>query len=278
MFIEITIGKNMQNLAKRQWGPQLSIKQAADIIIEWCIRAREKNVLRKKPPTLFHAYIIEDTPPLHYMQNIGPVFKYSQKDFPYIDQTRDALLRCLSVALKAHFFLFPNDAVAHEPYFFTLPDLNEPNKTVYGLIYKIEKEDKSIVVCEKDLTNLFDNSKALYNFPTVVIEDSFKWYSLKNWNKIKQEANIADVLEKPWANKKQAQLAQDAKTKEELTKYATLLDVPYEIKDYIKPLGIEWSKHIKTWYLPKGFDVESVQEFIEHIKKEYPTPPKEQQK
>ncbi len=265
----------MQNLSKRQWGPQLSIKQAADVIIEWCIRAREKNVLRKKHPTIFYSYIVEDTPPLHYMQNIGSVFKYSQKDFPYIDQTRDVLLRCLSVALKAHFFLFPNDAVAHEPYFFVFPDLNEPNKTIYGLVYKIEKEDKSIIVCEKDILNLFEKSKTLYSFPAVVIEDSFKWFSLKNWSKIKQEANISDILDKPWINKKQIQLAQDAKTREELTKYATILDVPYEIKEYIKPLGIEWSKNVKTWYLPKGFDVESVQEYIEYMKKENPIPHKE---
>jgi len=47
----------MQNLSKRQWGHQLSIKQAADIAISWCIRAREKNVLRKKPPKIFYSYI-----------------------------------------------------------------------------------------------------------------------------------------------------------------------------------------------------------------------------
>jgi hypothetical protein len=260
----------MQNLAKRQWGPQLSIKEASDIIIEWCIRAREKNVLRRKPPTIFYAYIVEDTPPLQYMQNVSSLFKYSQKDMPYVDQTRDKILRCLSVALKAHFFLFANEQVSHEPYFFTIPSLNEPNNNVCGLVYKIEKEDKSIIVCEKSLIELFDKPKVLYEFPAVVIEDSFKWYSLKNWYRIKQEANLADAIDKPWANKKQAQLAQEAKTKEDLAKHATILDVPYEIKDFIKPLGIEWSKNIKTWYLPKGFDVDSVSEYIEHMKKEHP--------
>jgi len=146
----------MQNLSKRQWGHQLSIKQAADIAISWCIRAREKNVLRKKPPKIFYSYIVEDTPPLQYLQNISSVFKYSQKDMPYTDQSRDTLLRCLSVAIKAHFFLFPNDVVSYEPYFFTIPSLNDPNNTIYGLIYKIEKDDKSIIVCERNLIELFD--------------------------------------------------------------------------------------------------------------------------
>lgn len=264
----------MQNLSKRQWGHQLSIKQAADVMIEWCIRAREKNVLRKKPPTIFYAYIVDDTPPLQYMQNISSLFKYSQKDMPYIDQARDVMLRCLSVALKAHFFLFADDAVSHEPYFFSIPSLNDPNNTIFGLVYKIEKEDKSIIVCQQDLLKLFDNPKIHYEFPVVVIEDSFKWFSLKNWNKIKQDANISEFLDKPWLNKKQLQSAQDAKTKDELEKFATVLDIPFELKDFIKPLGIEWSKNIKTWFLPKGFDVDSVLEYIEYIKKEHPIPEK----
>jgi hypothetical protein len=260
----------MQNLAKRQWGPQLSIKEASDIMIEWCIRAREKNVLRRKPPAIFYAYIVDDNPPLQYMQNVSSLFKYSQKDMPYVDMTRDKILRCLSVALKAHFFLFSDRQVSHEPYFFTIPSLDEPNTTICGLVYNIEKENKSIVICEKNILGLFDKAKILYEFPAVVIEDSFKWFSLKNWYKIKQEANLSDNLEKPWANKKQAQQIIDAKTKEELNKYATILDVPYEIKDFIKPLGIEWSKNIKTWYLPKGFDVESVNEYIDYMKKLHP--------
>jgi hypothetical protein len=265
----------MQNLAKRQWGPQLTIKKATDIIIEWCIRAREKNVLRRKPPTIFYGYIVEDTPPLQYMHNISSAFKYSQKDIPYIDQTRDVLLRCLSVALKAHFFIFPEETVAHEPYFFAIPSLNAPNNTIYGLIYKIDKADKSIIVCERDLNFLFDQAKVLYHFPVVVIEDSFKWYSLKHWHKIKQEINTSETIEKPWLNKKQNQLIQDARTKEEISKYATILDIPYEIKDYIKPLGIEWSKNLKTWYLPKGFDLDSVIEYIDYMKKQHPPIPKE---
>lgn len=264
----------MQNLAKRQWGHQLSVKEAADTMIEWCIRARDKNALRKKPPQIYYAFVLDDTPALQYMHNISSAFRYSQKDVPYIDQARDVLLRCLSVALKAHFFLFADDAVSHEPYFFAIPSLSDPTSTIFGLIYKIEKEDKAIVVCEKNLIELFDKSKVVFEFPVVVIEDSFKWYSLKNWARIKQQANLEEFLEKPWMSKKLAQAAQDAATIEELQKYATPLEVPYDIKDAIKPLGIEWSKKVKTWYLPKGFDVDSVVEYIEHVKKEVAILPK----
>lgn len=256
----------MQNLAKRQWGHQLSVKEAADIVIDWCIRAREKNALRKKPPQIYYAYVLEDTPPFQYMHNVGPVFKYSQKDVPYNDIARDSLLRCLSVALKVHFFMFADDLVSHEPYFFTMPSLAEPNTTVFGLIYKVEKQDKSIIVCDRKLDILFDKTKIFFEFPAVVIEDSFKWYSLKNWAKIKQQSEIDKIIDKPWLSKKIAQAASEAKTLDELEKNAIVLDVPYEIKDALKPLGIEWNKNIKTWYLPKGFDIESVIEYLNYLK------------
>ena len=258
----------MQNLAKRQWAPNLTLKESADMMIEWCIRAREKNVLRKKPPQIYFAYVIEDTPPLQYFQNISSIFKYSQKDVPYIDQTRDSLLRCLSVALKAHFFLFPKNNVAHEPYFFVIPSLIEPSQTHYGILYKIDKADKCILVSEKDLSLMFDKdqSKVLFEFPTVVIEDSFKWYHMKNWAKIKQSANLEDNDLRYDRSKDLYRLAKDAQTLEELEKYATVLDVPYQIKDAIKPLGVEWSHKTKTWYLPKGFDIDSVKEYVNYSK------------
>lgn len=258
----------MQNLAKKQWSPSITLKQSSEIMIDWCIRARDKKILRKSPPKIYYSYILEDTPPLQFMQNVSLLFKYSQKDVPYFDYARDIILRELSVALKAHFFIFPNDKVAHEPYFFAFPSLEDSNKTIFGLIYKVEKENKNILVCEKDLKGLFENNKILFEFPTVVMEDSFKWYSMKHWNKIKQEAGLSENSEKPWINVESASLAKEALSGTELLKVATILDVPYEMKDMIKPLGIDWNKHVKTWYLPKGFDVESVSEYIGYMKKE----------
>lgn len=258
----------MKNLAKRQWGPQLNVKAVADILIEWCIRAREKNTLRKHPPTIFYAFIVNDVPPLDYFHSISSVFRYSQKDMPYTDKTRETLLRCLSVGLKAHFFLFQEDVVSFEPYFFAIPSLKKHDDTIMGVVYTLEKEKKSIIICENDLSLLFKKEDIIYEFPVVVIEDSFKWFSLKNWFKIKSAANISEN-EKPWLNRKLVVAAAEAETKEELEKLATPLDVPYEIKDLIKPLGIEWSKKLKTWYLPKGFDVDSVVEYMDYVKKEY---------
>lgn len=260
----------MQNLSKRLWGPSLTIKEASDIIISWCIKAREKNILRKKPPEIYYSYVMEDTPPLNFFANISNLFKYSQKDLPYYDQTRDAVLRCLAVALKAHFFMFQSDTVAFEPYFFVIPNLKDSSKTTVGLVYKIEKEDKCIVICEEDLEKIYglDENKVLYRFPVIVGEDSFKWYHMKNWYRIKKEAEMENA-NKPWSDSTWQQKCKEAESPEELSKYATVLDVPFEIKDEIKPMGIEWANKAKKWYLPKGFDVDSINEYVEHRKRVY---------
>jgi hypothetical protein len=259
----------MQNLAKRQWRPSLSIKESADIMIEWCIKARDKNVLRKKPPQIFYAYVVEDMIPLQYMYNISVAFKYSQKDVPYLDSAKDILLRELSVALKAHFFLFQDSKIAHEPYFFTMPSFGEAGATIFGLLYHIEKENKTIVVCEKNISSLFEKSNILLEFPAVVIEDSFKWYHMKNWSKIKIANGLEGKLESNTSLKKKINEAKELSTREELEKLGSILDVPYEIKELIKPLGIEWNNKVKCWFLPKGFDIDSVIDYIAYVKREF---------
>lgn len=276
----------MQNLSKRQWGNQLSVKDAAEILIDWCIKAHNKNVLRKKPPQIFSCYVVKDTPPLQFMNNISNVFKYSQKDVPYIDQARDSLLRCLSVALKAHFFLFPKDEVCHEPYFFTLPNLQNPSQTIFGIVYKLTKDDKSIIVCEKNISHMFNtiipglpsNSSEgtdvsiVFDFPVVVNSDRFTWFGLKNWKIIKDNAGINDKTLPPWLDKAYLNKAKMSANKEELSRYATILEIPYSIKDAIKPLGVEWCKGAQTWFLPRGFDVVSVNHYIDYVKSEYKEP------
>lgn len=275
----------MQNLSKRQWGNQLSVKSAAEILIDWCIKAYNKNVLRKKPPQIYSCYVVKDTPPLQFMNNVSNVFKYSQKDVPYIDQARDSLLRCLSVALKAHFFLFPQDEVCHEPYFFALPNLQNPSLTTFGIIYKLTKDDKSIIVCERDIAQMFNHIipglpsnphendlNIVFEFPVVVTSDRFSWYNLKSWKAIKDNAGMDDRTPAPWLDKGYLTKAKMSANKEELSRYATILEVPYAIKDAIKPLGIEWCKGAQTWFLPRGFDVDAVNVYIEYVKSEYKEP------
>lgn len=258
----------MQNLSKKMWAPNIPLKSGIDVAIEWCIRAREKNIIRKLGSKVYYSYVLDDTPPLIYLQNISQIFKYSQKDIPYVDLARDKILRLLSVCFKAHYFLFDKANIAHEPYFFVIPNLEIPSQTNFGVVYKLENTSKCILCLEQDISCLFENYQPKHSFNVVVSDDSFKWYSVKLWSKYKNDNIHNELSEKPWLLKKLHSKALEATTAEELSNYATILDVPYEIKDYIKPLGIEWSKNLKTWFLPKGFDLDSVEEYILFLKKE----------
>lgn len=259
----------MQNLAKRQWRPSLTLKESSDVMIDLCIKAREKNVLRKNPPKLYFSYVLEDFIPLSYMSNISSVFKYYQKDQPFQDIAKDVLLRQLSVALKTHFFFFENSKLSHEPYFFTLPSFENTKLNIFGLIYPIEKENKTIIVCEKDISKLFEKTKISLDFPVIVIEDSFKWYHTKNWRKIKEGNFLNYNIAYEEDCKKKTLIAKEILNITDLQKIADIVDVPYEIKDYIKPLGIEWNKKLKCWFLLKGKDLESIHEYIIYLKRQY---------
>lgn len=259
----------MQNLAKRDWSPLQSVKEAAEVCVNWVVKARQKNIISDRPPALYHAYVLNDCPPLDYMHNISSLFRYSQKDSPYIDASRDRVLRLLSVCVKAHYFLFGEAQVSHEPYFFSVPSLDNPSGTDFGIIYKIEKEDQVIVVFEREWEKMSPNVKIVFRFPVVVGSDSFCWYSIKNWTKLRAENNLPERVDKPWLAIEDRQNTNACKTIEELSLLGTILDVPYNLKDAMKPVGIQWSENLKKWYLPKGFDLEAVIEYLMHLKREH---------
>ncbi len=262
----------MQNLAKREWMPQITLKEANEVAINWVIRARQKNILKDADPQLFYTYVLEQTPPLNFFQNIGQLFKYSQKDTPYIDHARINVLKLLAASIKAHFFLFNEEKVSYEPYFFSFPSLENIEYPIIGMIYKIQDNDKCIVSCSSDISLLFQKNKILFEFPVIVGHDSYKWYHIKNWAKLRELTHIDDKMNKPWLIKKERLDALNCNTIEELTKYGTPLDVPKELKDLMKPTGIVWHNNTKKWFLPKGYDVDVVNEYLNCIKKNNPYP------
>lgn len=255
-------------VAKKVWGNSISIKDSADIMIDWCIKAREKNIISRKPSRLIHAYIMDDTPPLNFFEPVSSMFRYSNKDVPYTDKIRDNLLRCLAVALKAHFFLFNEDYVEHEPFFFVYPSLENSSEVNIGLIYKLEKSKKTILVSEKNLALLSKDNKIIHDFNVALTQDSFKWYHMKNWARLRLEHKN----ESPWIEDSDLTKAKQAKSREELEEVATIIDVPFHLKDYLKPLGIDWAKNLKTWFIPKGYDIDSILEYKEHLLRTIPKP------
>ena len=92
---------------------------------------------------------------------------------------------------------------------------------------------------------------------------------MKNWSRLKLVNQLDGKLSSSNELKKKTILAKEAINKEELEKLAIIVDVPYEIKDLIKPLGIEWNSKLKTWFMLKGFDMDSFYDYVNYLKKEH---------
>ena len=283
----------MQNLARRQWGANLTLKEGIEQAIDWLNRARQKNIISKKKSTIYHAYLIKQIPNTENYRPISGYFRYSAKDTPQTDRARDELLRLMSVSMKAHFFLADKEKILHEPYVSAIPNLNGPYD-LFLLIYPLSN-DQAIISSEIDFKKLEINNEIITDFSVALTGDSFKWFWLKDWYSLKNNADNLklkeqkeqEIIEKPVSpeNKKpninikqETNKEKTAKNKkffnpntlQELQEIGTVVDVPWEFKDKLKPLGIEWAPQLKTWYLPHGYDLDSVLEFLEELKKKKP--------
>lgn len=265
----------MQNLPRKQWSPNLTLKDALDVSIDASIRARQKNIIGSLPPRLFFAYVVDKSPDLNFFQSFSSLFKFSQKDTPYLDRSRDMVLRLLSVAVKAHFFLYDRERVLHEPYFLATPDVSAAGSVFFTLIYEVESH--TIIVSERELKSLApvryekvdeNYKKELvtdidFEFPTVVGVDSFKWFHYKKWYMLKDE------IKHSFPDAKKSSMASELKkmkTKEELEQKSFILMVPYILKDEMMKVGCIWHPTLKLWCLPKGYDIELVHQYLNVLK------------
>lgn len=259
----------MSSLAKREWNPRISLDEALGCSLGWLLRARQKNVLSNLPPTLYTAYVVDDAPHLGFMRDLSSLFRYSAKDDPETDRARDQALRLLSVALKAHFFLGRDSLARHEPYLFSLPDLSSAGSCHYGLVYRLEgRPSQTILVGTCDLGMVSTLRPTNFKFPVVLTKNSFKWFDKKHWTELGKEADVFERIMKPWAARKELDVIEkwtDAKD----FPFGTFIDVPYDLKDFIKPSGVRWADALKKWYLPRGFDVEPVREYVRWVEAEW---------
>lgn len=256
----------MSSLAKREWTPRLTVDAAQQVAVGWIMRARQKNVISQSDPAIFTAYVVDESPFTGLMTDISSIFRYSSKDDPDMDRIRDAALKLLSVAMKAHFFLFRDALVRHEPYVFSIPDLSHPGMSHTGLVYRLDsRESNTIMVATCDLAAVSSLRPDAYRFPVVLTRNNFRWFDRKHWIELTKEAEIGERIMKPWIAKQETNIADTWKTIDDFP-FGQILDVPYDIREFAKPAGVKWAGGIKKWYLPKGFDVEPVREYIQWLK------------
>lgn len=259
----------MSSLAKREWNPRISLDEALSCSLGWLLRARQKNVLSNLPPTLYAAYVVDDAPHLGFMRDLSSLFRYSAKDDPETDRARDQALRLLSVALKAHFFLGRDSLARHEPYLFSLPDLSSAGSCHYGLVYRLEgRPSQTILVSTCDLGMVSTLRPTNFRFPVVLTKNSFKWFDKKHWTELGKEADVFERIMKPWAARQELNVIEKWTDANDFP-FGTFIEVPYELKDFIKPSGVRWADALKKWYLPRGFDVEPVREYVRWVESEW---------
>jgi hypothetical protein len=256
----------MTAVAKRQWGPQKTLSEGISIAIEWMERAKQKNILTLKEPTLYHAYVMNSVDEMvSWSKPLSEVFRWSAKDGPAEYRMRDAALRLLAVAFKAHFFSEGQDKIAHEPYLFALPDVAMPQRLQYGLFYRLEQSNKCIVVAEKDLRAMASGwSLKAMRFPVVLLDGESgqrnRWFSIKHWKTLEESKRYQN----PARYKKEKEEASACKEVKEFV-FGELFDIPYDLREVASSLGMEWAAGIKMWYLPHGFDIEPVKEYVSRV-------------
>lgn len=265
----------MTAVAKRQWGPQRSLSEGVSSAIEWFDKAKQKNVLSVRPPTLYQAYLVGPIDGLlDWGKPLSEVFRWSNKDDPVAHQARDAALRLLAVAFKAHFFLERHDRIAHEPYLFAIPDIANPHHTRYGLIYRLDQTSKTILVGESDLGRVATAKVWTGRFPVVLIDEPatrYKWFHMKHWASLAEQADVYSRISKPSAGKRERDVIHNH-TDLASFPYGTPFEIPYHLKDMGPAVGMEWARGIKRWYLPLGFDADPVKVFVDHVIATTPPP------
>ena len=256
----------------KNWIKSLSIWQSKSVIEYVFERAKNKSVIPNNVfPTLMYSYVIDKIPPLSFFSNLSNIFKYSNNEEPEKNAIRLKLLKGLSLALKSHLFLFETEKVKHEPYYYVFPNESDASILEIGIFYPLENE-KFIFVTS---SSSFENIKCDYKLNGVVSKNPNFWYALSFWKNNIKVALEKDFKEKdvnisklPWTKEgleELVNLSKKTKTLEELKKYAFPLEIDKSIKDEFKPLGTLWHPELKTWYLPKGFEVGSVKEYIIYL-------------
>lgn len=261
----------MSGSSKRLWTPRLTFEGAHKEALQFLMRCREKNVLVDRPAALYHAYRLDAAWPTEGMVELSRYLAFSNRDTPDVDRARDAVVRLLCVALKAHFFLDAEAIVRHEPYVFFTPDLFRPGEFRHGLVYTLEHEHRpfSLVVSEWDLTlaaSLQPKVKPGDRFPVVLRQDSYKWLETKRWRELKELAADQPWLEnRTWGKQRSLMDQVNAWTEVGTFPFGTLLTYDRAIKDEVAATGAEWARGVKHWFLPKGWDVEAVKEYLNRV-------------
>lgn len=265
----------MSGRGKRLWAPRLDFSQAYRDVLAFLKNCQAHNLVGSSggSPVLFHAYLAEGLWPTEGFIDASSVLKFGFDRNPIADQAKQALARLLAVAVKAHFFLAPQAVVVHEPYLFVMPDVSNPGQRRYGLMYPLEHGGRmaTVVVAEWDLAMVSSRHTKLpvgHKFPVVLPADPMQWVPLKHWRALKDEAG-----EQGWfdagTGRARSQWLASVRAHTDLTsfgdRYGHVLNYGKELNDDVRAVGALWAPGVRRWFLPKGWDVKPVTDYLDRL-------------
>ncbi len=234
-----------------------SLDDAISTAFLWLKHARKKNIVNLKETIPLDIYQYAGDIDTSHLTSLSSFFIYSKKDDPMKDRMRVMLLQMMSGWLKSWFFMYDNAVLSCEPSIgFNINDngMLEPYIIArYGTFYTYTHIKK----------NASNNQ-----FPVIISHNDYKWFTPKKWSQLLNEKKPFDAyLHQNNINWQQGcHNLTHYRNIDDLLQLAFTIDVPFELKDKLKLSGMLWNPIIKTWFLPLGWDKESVFEYLEFLK------------
>ena len=263
----------MSGRGKRLWAPRLSFTEAYREVLDFLKNCQKHNLVSSSGgvPTLFQVYQMDTSWPTEGLIDATTVLRFGYDRNPIGDQAKQAMARLLAVVTKAHFFLAPDAIVTHEPYLFLMPDLGNPGQRRYGLIYPLESAGRttSLVVAEWDLGTAASRNPNLpftHKFPVVLPAEPMQWVPLKHWRALKETVGASRWFDTNNPNAR-SRLFRELRQHEDVSTfpYGHVLDYPKDLNDDLKAVGAIWASGVRKWFLPSGWDVKAVTDYLDRL-------------
>lgn len=264
----------MSGSSKRLWSPNSTLDEIKNILNSFLTRCQDKRILTVSDTKLYHVYRFEQTLPTENLIEVSKFLRFSKNDNPEIDITREALLKLMSSAVKAHIYFDDTAIIRHEPYMFLIPDIFKLGQFRYGLYYPIESNKKniSLIVSEWDISltsSSFPKINPWDKFASVITSDSSKWFDIKQYKDFKEMDKAGYFKINDWSSRKKFQQLVNTKTQDNFDLGKVLNSKP-ELKDYYSSLGLEWAPVLKKWFIPKGYDFKSIMDYLNYVNSQTP--------
>ena len=276
----------------QKWHDKTSFKDTNKKIIDYAkkLRADDNIKLDLECPVLNFCYINYDDSILQKIQQgkfkSSPVTTiYETRKDQSIEniEKRKSVLKLLSIANKAHFFLFESKDVWGTPYYIEYPNFINPQKndSLYELIYPLYK-DVIIVASEWASENKTiqapENFYKFIRFPVAVSKNSMQWLRLSEWKKYKNQiAHNNNSEQFGSAYYKTINLNNKNELEEYKKNAAYLVEITdknrfkYKQKEHIckscngTKITLKTNQEFRAFYYwPKGWDDKMLQEYIEY--------------